>query len=166
VTEKIVLHSSAHGVEASVGDPDDVKGIGHANRVIEMRTEPGTVGLCQIGGDDLDALESVLVAAGAPSAQVFGGIALHHVDHQLPVQVDQTGGVDDRVPSATPTTLKPSSPSSASARPVPSLMSEVPSSKLSRTTATMSGPLAALVDGQLPTIPSSTRRAAYAASSV
>jgi hypothetical protein len=37
VTEKIVLHSSAHGVETPVGDPDDVKGIGHANRVIEMR---------------------------------------------------------------------------------------------------------------------------------
>ena len=76
MTEEIVLHSSAHGVEASVGDSDDVKGIGHANRVIEMRAEPGPVGLRQIGGDDLDALEPLLVGAGAPAAQVFGGIAL------------------------------------------------------------------------------------------
>lgn len=33
----------------------------------------------------------------APSAQVFGGIALDHVDHQLRVQVDQARGVAGRV---------------------------------------------------------------------
>ena len=97
MTEKIVLHSSAHGVETPVGDADDMKWVRHANRVIEIRTEPGPVGLRQISGDDLDGLEPVLVGAGAPAAQVFGGIALHHVDHLLPVPVDQTGDVDDRV---------------------------------------------------------------------
>lgn len=76
MTEKIVLHSSTHGVEAPVGDSDDMKWVRHANRVIEMRAEPGPVGLRQIGGDDLDGLEPLLVGAGAPSAQVFGGIAL------------------------------------------------------------------------------------------
>src|ERR1017187_6338806 len=97
VTEKVVLHPSAHGVEAPVGDSDDVKGIGHTDRVIEMRAEPGSVGLRQISGDDLYALQPVLVGTCAPSAQVLGGIALDHVDHQLRVQIDQTGGVDDRV---------------------------------------------------------------------
>jgi hypothetical protein len=76
VTEELVLHPPSHGVEAPVGHPYYVKWIGHAHRVIEMRAEPGTVGLRQIGGDDLDGLEPLLVGAGAPSAQVFGGIAL------------------------------------------------------------------------------------------
>jgi len=47
VTEKIVLHSSTHGVETPVGDSDDMKWVRHANRVIEMRAEPGPVGLRQ-----------------------------------------------------------------------------------------------------------------------
>jgi hypothetical protein len=40
VTEKIVLHPSAHSPEAPVGDPDDVKRVGHTHRVIEMGLRP------------------------------------------------------------------------------------------------------------------------------
>src|ERR1019366_7960741 len=71
------------------------------------------------------------------------------LQHPVTEAVVSTAITTSSSPSVTLSTVKPASPSIASARPVPSLMSEVPSSKLSRTTATMSGPLAALVDGRL-----------------
>jgi len=97
VAEELVLHAPAHGVEAPVGDSHDMEGIGHSHGMVEVGAQSGSVGLRQVGGDDPHTSQPLLVGASAPPAQVTGGVAFHHVNHLLALQVDEARGVDGRV---------------------------------------------------------------------
>ena len=37
------------------------------------------------------------MSVAGPSAQVRSAVAFDHVDHYVPLQIDQTGGIDDRI---------------------------------------------------------------------
>lgn len=62
-----------------------------------MRRQPSAKGLRQIGGNHLDVSQPCGVGVGQPAAQVLGAVALRDVDEHVTTQVDQPGGVDDRV---------------------------------------------------------------------
>ncbi len=89
-----VLHAPADLVEAAVADADDVKGIGDAPGVGEVRRQPGPERLGQVGGHHLDAPKPARIGVLGPSPQVSGRVALHQVDHHLRLQVHQPRGVD------------------------------------------------------------------------
>jgi len=59
------------------------------------RSRPGSSR--QVGGHDAYVTQPGRVLTGAPSPQVSGAVALHHVDHLATTKVHQAGGVDRRV---------------------------------------------------------------------
>jgi hypothetical protein len=71
-----------------------VERVGDAGGVVEPAGEPGPVGLGQIGGHHADALEPARRLDVEPSAQVTGAVALHHVDQDALVEIDQAGRID------------------------------------------------------------------------
>ena len=81
VSERLVLDPSAHLVDAAVGDAHDMERIRDADGMVEVSSDASPVALGEVGGDHLDGLEPQRVLGGAPSPQVGGCVALHHVDH-------------------------------------------------------------------------------------
>ena len=97
MAERLVLDPPAHLVDAAVGDSHDMKRVGDADGVVEVRGGARAIALGEVGGDDPDGSHPGGVLAGAPSAQVRGGVALHQVDHPLAIQIDEAGHVDGPV---------------------------------------------------------------------
>ncbi len=97
MAEGLVLDPAADLVEAAVGDPHDMERVGDPAGVVEVRGQPGPERLGQVGGHHLDPRQPARVGVGGPSPQVGGRVALDHVDHDVPLEVDQAGGVDGRV---------------------------------------------------------------------
>ena len=85
-----MLDSSAHLVEHPVSDPDHVERI--SDRVAWERCglKPAPVGLGQVERHARHCSQPALRALGAPSAQLGGTFSFEEVDHDAPVQVDQT----------------------------------------------------------------------------
>jgi len=94
MAERLVLHPPAHCVEASVGDAHDVERVGDSGGVIEVRRQPRSERLGQIGRNNFDALQPVRVGVGGAFAQVNSCVALDHVDHPTRFEVDEAGCVD------------------------------------------------------------------------
>jgi hypothetical protein len=89
--DRLVLDAPADIVDAAVGDAHDMKRVVDADRMIEVPGRSRAIALGQVGGDDTDGPYPGRVLVGTPSAQVRGGVALHHVDDPLAVQIDQPG---------------------------------------------------------------------------
>ena len=94
MTERLVLHPAADLVDAAVGDPHDMERVGDPAGVIEVRGQAGPERLGQIGGHHLDPGQPRRVGVGGPSPQVSGSVAFDHVDHDVPLEIDQPGRVD------------------------------------------------------------------------
>jgi len=92
VAERLALGAAADLVDIAVSDAHDMEGLSDLAGVIEMRRQPGTERLGQVGGDHLDPRQPVGVGAGGPSPQVNDTVALDHVDEHA-AQVNQTGRV-------------------------------------------------------------------------
>jgi hypothetical protein len=97
MTEGLVLHPPPDLIDAAVGDPHDVKRIGDAAGVIEMRRQSGAERLGQIRRHHGDPAEPRRVSVLGPAPQVIGAVAFHHVDHDVTPEVDQAGRVDRRM---------------------------------------------------------------------
>ena len=97
MSERLVLDPPAHLVDAAVGDAHHMERVGDADRMVEVRGGSRAIALGQVGGDDTDGPHPGRVLLGTPSAQVNGGVALHHVDDPLAVQIDEAGHVDGPV---------------------------------------------------------------------
>ncbi len=97
MAERLVLDAPAHLVDAAVGDSHHMKRVGDADGVVEVRGRAVAIALGEVRGDDTDGPHPARVLLGTPSAQVRGGVALHHVDDPLAVQIDQAGHVDGAV---------------------------------------------------------------------
>lgn len=97
MTKGLLLDASADLVDHAVGDPCDVKGVGHPGGVSEVRTEPGAVGVGQVEGHHPDAPPPALRALLRPSPQPAGVFPLEEVDHEPSIEVHEGGGVGRRV---------------------------------------------------------------------
>ena len=97
VAERLVLHPAADLIDAAVADPHDVERVSDTAGVIEVRGQPGTERLGQIGGHHLDPRQPGRVGVGGPSPQVSSAVAFDHVDHDVPLEIDQPGRVDGGV---------------------------------------------------------------------
>ena len=97
MAQRLVLDAPAHLVDAAVGDSHDMKRVGDADGMIEVRRGARAIALGEVSGDDTDGSHPGRVLLGTPSPQVRGGVSLHHVNDSFAVQVDEAGHVDGPV---------------------------------------------------------------------
>lgn len=76
----LVLYPSAHLVEAAVGDPHHVEGIGDADGMVEAPREACAVGLGQVRRDDPHGLQPRLGLVVEPRTQITTGVSLDDVE--------------------------------------------------------------------------------------
>src|SRR5215216_6824084 len=69
VAQGLVLHAPAHGIDAAVADAHHVERVSDAAGVIEVRGQPGTERLGEIGDHHLDARQPCRVGALGASAR-------------------------------------------------------------------------------------------------
>jgi hypothetical protein len=69
-----------------------MKRIRHPHRVVEVRGQPGPVGVGEVDRHRLDADQPVRPLGRAPTAQIRCGVAFRQVDQDPGVGIDQTGG--------------------------------------------------------------------------